>query len=106
MATLRELARGNLTEAADAICWFAIWKTGKAWNMESFYIDFDERTRLFRISEEDQERVREILKEDYSAKFANGYYDNLGPLEEMTVSSLMDGIKFQYEVGRLLCDCI
>ena len=106
MATLRELAQANIVEASDGICWFAIWKTGRAWNMESFYVDFDEKTRLFRIDEDDQERCREILKEDYNAVFVNGYYDNLGPLEDMTVSSLASGIKFQYEVGTRLNDCV
>lgn len=106
MASLRELARENLVEAAEAICWFAVWKTGKSWNVEQFYVDYDERTHLFRIDENDVEHVREILADDYSAVFTNGYYDNLGSLEDMTVSSLADGFRFQYQVGRRLCDCI
>ena len=106
MATLRELARENIIEAAEGICWFAIWKTGRSWNLERFYVDYDERTHLFKIDEDDKEYLREILKDDYSAKFVNGYYDNIGSMEEMTVSSLTDGLRFQYDRGTLLCDCM
>lgn len=106
MATLRELAREHITEASDAVCWFALWKTGRTWNMEPFYVDYDERTHHFRIFDEDHEKLREILKDDYGAKFVNGWYDNLGSLEDMTVSSLTDGLRYQYEHGRQLCDCL
>lgn len=106
MATLRELARDNYDDAAMAICWFALWKTGRSWSMEHFYVDYDEKAKCFKIDEDDQIRCREILKEDYGAVFINGYYDNIGPLEEMTISSLVDGLRFQYNRGRLLSDCV
>ena len=106
MATLRELARENIVEAAEAVCWFALWKTGRTWTMEQFYVDYDEKAHCFRIGEDDQEHCREILNEDYGAVFINGWYDNIGPLEGMTVSSLIDGLKYQYEKGRKLSDCV
>lgn len=106
MATLRELARDNIVEASEGICWFALWKKGRTWEMETFWVDYDEKTCLFRIDDDDQERAREILKEDYDAVFINGYYDNIGSLEDMTISSLTDGLRFQYQVGTLLRDCI
>ena len=36
----------------------------------------------------------------------NGYYCNLGSLEEMTLESLMDGIRFQYGFGGDLMDIL
>ena len=107
MASLRELARQNIQEASEWICWFALWKSNRSWEVEIFWCEYDERTDCFKMDEEDQERAREILAEDYGAVLVNGYYDNIGSLEEMTVSSLTDGFRFQYERKRtLLCDCV
>ena len=106
MATLREIARDNIVEASEGICWFALWKRGRAWEIETFWPDYDERKECFKMDENDQERAREILQEDYGAVLINGYYDNIGSLEEMTISSLADGLRFQYDRGRLLSDCI
>ena len=107
MASLRELARENIYDAAFGVCWFAIWKNGRSWNMESFYPEYDERKDAFKMDNDDIARIREILSEDYSAKFVNGYYCNIGTMEEMTVASLTDGLLFQYERGNVcLCDCI
>lgn len=108
MASLRELARNHYEEAAMGVCWMALWKTGKSWNLEAFYPMYDEHRDLFEVDEDDRIRLREILSEDYGAQFINGVYCNIGPLEEMTVQSLTDGLRFQYERGRhtMLCDCI
>ena len=107
MASLRDLARENIGEASLGVCWFALWKTGRSWNMESFYPDFDERKSLFRIDDDDRERMQEILGEDYGAVFINGWYDNIGSMEEMTVASLADGLAFQYQrKNTMLCDCM
>ena len=106
MASLRDLARKNIMEAADGVCWFALWKKNRSWEIEIFWCDFDVKTNCFKMDEDDQARAREILSEDYGAVLINGYYDNIGPMEEMTVSSLADGFRFQYDHGTLLCDCI
>ena len=75
--------------------------------MEIFYPDYDEKKDLFRIDEEDRKRLEEILGEDYGAVFINGYYDNIGSMEEMTVASLADGLAFQYQRKHtMLCDCM
>ena len=99
MASLREEARWILDEARAAICWIAVWKTGRSWNVETFYgVEYDEG-RLYPIEEDDEKRLREIYEEDNDAILVNGYYCNLGSLEEMTLESLIDGIKFQYGFG-------
>ena len=106
MASLREEARWILDEARDAICWIAVWKTGRSWNVETFYgVEYDEgrlyppRESSWKIEEDDEKRLREIYEEDHDAIMVNGYYCNLGSLEEMTLESLINGIKFQYGLG-------
>ena len=107
MACLSELAKENMAEAKAGICWFVLWReNGKIWKIERFDAKTDQQTKLFKVKKEDYARMREILKEDYEAKFINGIIDNLGPIEHMTIQSLTNGLKRQYKSGRLLCDCI
>lgn len=106
MASLREIARDNFDYFQQAIQWIAVWKEGRRWNAELFYgTEYEEGNRRFGretkwiISEDDQKRLREIAEIDSNACLLNAYYDNLGPLEDMTIESLMDGIRFQYRIG-------
>ena len=78
MASLRDAARDVLYEAKDTIAYLVFWKTGRSWNSEALY---------------------EIVAADPDAICVNGYVDNIGPLEDMTLESLMDGIRFQREVA-------
>ena len=103
MASLREEARWILGDARDAICWIAAWKTGRSWNVETLYgVEYVEERgheSYWRIEADDENRLREIYEADENAILVNGYYCNLGPLEGMTLESLVDGIKFQYSLG-------
>ena len=107
MASLRETARSILDDARDGICWIAIWKTGRSWNAETMYgIEYTEargypfrRAEEWKIEEEDANRLLEIFGEDQDAMLVNGYYVNIGPMEHMTLATLMDGIEYQYGFG-------
>jgi hypothetical protein len=106
MASLREAARYVLDDARDGCCWIAIWKTGRSWHTETFYdADYDEgstflnRPSSWKITAEDASRLKEIMAEDSAARFVHGYYSNLGSIEDMTLDSLTDGLRFQYEFG-------
>lgn len=107
MASLKEAARSVLGDAQDAICWIAIWKTGRSWHAETFYeTEYTEsrnwprkQEESWTIGDDDAERLTEITAEDPDARLVNGYYANLGPLEEMTLASLTDGLDFQYSLG-------
>jgi len=106
MASLRELARENIMDAAMGICWFAVWKTGRSWNVEVFWPEYDEKKDTFKMEDDDVMRAKEILNDDYSAAFVNGYYCNIGAMEDMTIETLADGLRFQYEHAHIrLCDC-
>lgn len=105
MASLREAARDVLEEARGGIAWIAIWKTGRSWHSESFYdVEYDEgcsrygfeRPAKWTIEEEAAEKLAAIAQEDPHAILVNPYYDNLGTWEDMTLETLIDGIKFQY----------
>ena len=99
MASLREEARRIADEAKEAIAWIAVWKEGRGWRCESYYLDYDERKDRFEIEEEDKQAVKAIVDTDPNALLVNGYYMNLGSLEEMTMSSLVDGLRWQYEIN-------
>ena len=112
MASLREEARWILDDAKAGISWIAVWKTGRSWHAESFYeIEYTDRTtRLqkqgWKIDGETAETLRKIYAEDENAILVNAYYCNLGPFEEMTLETLIDGIKFQYGFGGDIMDIL
>lgn len=109
MASLKEAARSVISEARDGICWIAVYKDGRSWNAECVWIDYDERSKCFQnVDSEDVARCCEILSIDPDAVLVNGYYCNIGPLEEMTVQTLADGLRFQYETvgGSTLADFV
>lgn len=101
MASLKHEARNVLAEARDAICWIAVWKDGvggRSWNAMTFWPEYDEKTcRFTEIEDYELEQLRNIHKIDPNAIFINGYYFNLGMLEEMTADSLTDALRWHYE---------
>ena len=113
MASLREEARYILDDAKAGICWIAIWKTGRTWHAETMYdTEYEEgnprwnTSSKWTIDEEDAERLKEIAKEDENAILVNPYYCNLGPFEDMTLETLIDGIRFQYGFGGDIMDIL
>lgn len=102
MASLREIASANAKEIRDGIAWVIVWKTGRSWHTVPVWLDPD----TDKLSPEDDEMVREILKQDPDAVMINGYYS--GHLSEsMTLKELEDGICWHYEKGiRLITSTI
>lgn len=113
MASLREAARSIYDDAKAGISWIAIWKTGRSWNAETMYdTEYEEANKwrhtpsTWKVSEDDAKRLMEIHGEDSEAILVNPYYCNLGPWEEMTLETLIDGIKFQYSFGGDVMDIL
>jgi len=111
MASLREEARDILDEAREGIIWFAVWKTGRSWNIRLIYsADYTEasafRPEKWDIDADDLQELEDILADDDDALLLNGYYQNIGSLEDMTLDSLVDGIRFQYEHGGNLANIL
>lgn len=97
MAALNAIAREYADEIRDGIAWVIVWKTGRSWNAEAFWLNCDDDT--FKL--EDLERAREISEQDPSAVMVNGYYcGHFG--EDMTVAELAAGIRWHYENGTNL----
>lgn len=97
MAALNTIAREYADEIRDGIAWVIVWKTGRSWNAEAFWLNCDDDT----FESEDLEQAREILKQDPSAVMVNGYCcGHFG--EDMTVAELAAGIRWHYENGTNL----
>ena len=104
MASLREEAKWYFDDFQDGIGWMLVWKEGRSWNIKRMYeTEYEEGNHWlhipssWKISTEDKAELERVLAIDPKATIINGYYDNIGSLEEMTLSSLVDGIRYQYE---------
>lgn len=101
MASLRNCAGSIREEAADGICWIALWKEGRSWNVETVWpedMDYDKGTMVLELDY--LERLQEIMRVDQSAILVNGYYSNIGCFEEGPlpyVQTLADALRWQYE---------
>lgn len=108
MASLKEEARRWFEDFQDGIGWMLVWKTGRSWNITRLsWTDFipgrsyPHRSSKWEIEErEDAETIAAAMAADPKAMVINGYYDNLGDLEEMTLSSLIEKLKWQYDLSK------
>lgn len=109
MASLREEARWFLDEARDGIAWIAVWKTGRAWHCEKIDgLEYEvgdwlkHRNSSFGVERwckpgEVLTKLEAIFKADSNAILVNGYYTNLGDPDYMTLQSLVEALRWQYE---------
>lgn len=104
MASLRDAARSVLSEARDGIAWIAVYKIGKSWHTEPFWLEPENDDGKFNPEIEEPcnvEKLKEILSLDNNAILVNGYYTNLGA-EYMTLQELMNGFKWHYNDHNFL----
>ena len=101
MASLINCARSIREEAADGICWIALWKEGRSWNIETVWPDDLFYDKGIMVLEEDAlKRIREIMTVDSSAILVNGYYCNIGCSKDGSLPNaqvLADALRWQYE---------
>lgn len=100
MASLRYISSKVLDDAKDGIAWIAVWKVGRCWcSWVTYDVSCDDAGRL--TIEDNFEgvlgRMEDILGWDANAVFLNSYHTNLGDVDEMTVASLAEAIRWQYE---------
>lgn len=92
MAALNAIAKEWADEIRNGIAWVIVWKTGRSWNAEAFWLNCDDDT--FEL--EDLDRARKILDQDPNAVMLNGYYcGHFG--EDMGAAELAAGIRWHYE---------
>lgn len=92
MAGIREIARDYREEIMDGIAWVAIWKTGRAWNARSFWLDAEDRIESDEICD-----AKRIIEEDPDAIFINEY--ECAHMGDGTLKDIVAGIKFHYGNG-------
>lgn len=97
MASLRAVAQQVLDEARDGIAWIALYKRGRGWEAACFWPTFYEESGFFTFYHDEVLEIESILTTDPKAVFVNGYYTNLGPVDEMTSESLSAAFRWQYE---------
>ena len=101
MASLRNCARSIREEAADGICWIALWKEGRSWNVDTIWPEDMLYDKGIMVLESDYlERLREIVKADSSAILVSGEYSNIGCAGDGSlpdVQVLTDARRWQYE---------
>lgn len=98
MASLKNEARYVIDEARDAICWLAVWKTGRSWHISTVWPEYDTNIDKFiGIDGDELKELQETAKADSNALLINGYYYNLGSLEDMTRDGLANALRWHYE---------
>ena len=114
MASLKEEARRWFDDFQEGIAWMLVWKTGRSWNITRLYdteytegSSYHQRPSKWELSRDDAEKIVAAMENDPHAMLINGYYNNIGTMEDMTLSSLIDGLKFQYDFdGRISDDVL
>ena len=92
MAGIREIARDYKDEIMDGIAWVAIWKTGRAWNARSFWLDGEDKIGVDEIDD-----AQRIVAEDPNAVFINEY--ECAHMGDGTLEDIVAGIRFHYGNG-------
>lgn len=94
MAALNAIAREWADELREGIAWVIVWKTGRSWNAQAVWLNYDDDT----FEPEDLGLAHKVLEQDPNAVMLNGYYcGHFG--EDMTVAELAAGIRWHYENG-------
>ncbi len=98
MASIREIVRWYNDEIQDGIAWVAIWKEGRAWKAEAFWIEDGSYDDGYIFEREDRERMEEIIKIDPRAVMLNGYYCNVGAIEDgkAPITNIVCGVEWNY----------
>ena len=101
MASLRDCARSVREEAADGICWIALWREGRSWNAETIWPEdmlYDKGIMV--LESYYLERLLEIVKAESSAILVSGEYSNIGCAGDGSlpdVQVLTNALRWQYE---------
>lgn len=100
MASIRAVAKEWINEAREGIAWIAIWKDGKSWDGYAYYPEDVNRDGVPTWGTEDKEELREIAVKDGNAILVNAYWHNLGSVEDMTIETLANALRWQYEDAK------
>lgn len=99
MAAIKNLVSRHGGEIQDGIAWVAVWKQGRSWAAESFYIEDGSYDDGYTFNDEDVLRMSEIIEIDHKAIMINGYYTNCGVYSDdgsATIADMVAGIEWNY----------
>lgn len=97
--TMKEAAQWLREDAQDGICWIALWKDGRGWGFNTFYLDEKSNGAVELDYPENLSDLQEILTIDPNAIIVNGYQHNLAVLDgHVTRDNLARALRWQYEL--------
>lgn len=97
--TMKEAARWLREDAQDGICWIALWKDGRGWGFNTFYLDEKQDGSVELDYPENLDDLQEILDNDPHAIMVNGYQHNLAVCEgHVTRDDLARALRWQYDL--------
>jgi hypothetical protein len=96
---MREAAQYLREDAQDGICWIALWKDGRGWSFNTFYLDEKRDGTVVLDYPEDLQDLQGILAADPHAIIVNGYQHNLAVSEGyVTRDDLARALRWQYDL--------
>ena len=97
--TMREAAQYLREDAQDGICWIALWKDGRGWGFNTFYLDEKRDGTVELDNPENLADLQEILAIDPHAIIVNGWHHNLAVFEgHVSRDDLARALRWQYDV--------
>lgn len=97
--TMKEAAQWLREDAQDGICWIALWKDGRGWGFNTFYLDEKSDGTVELEYPENLADLQEILAIDTHAIIVNGYQHNLAVLDgHVTRDDLARALHWQYDL--------
>ncbi len=78
MASILNLCKEYINELDEMIAWAVVWKEGRSWGMEMVWPEYDEKSGVLTIIEDEYTRLTEIAALDDKAILLNPLYNNMG----------------------------
>lgn len=99
--TMKEAAQQLREDAQDGICWIALYKFGRGWSFNTFYLDEKRDGAVVLDYPEDMDALQDILAIDPHAIIVNGYQHNLAVEDgHVTRDDLARALRWQYDLQR------
>ena len=98
MASLKSVAQYVREDVQDGIAYISLWKEGRGWAAETYYLEERKDNTVELDHPEDLESMKKILSIDPRAIIVNGYRHNLGVWDEcVSLENLVASIRWQYD---------
>jgi hypothetical protein len=97
--TLKQAAQYLRDDAQDGISWIALWKDGRGWGFNTFYLEENRDGSVELDNPEDLDNLRAILDIDPHAIIVNSWVHNLAVCEGyVSRDDLARALRWQYDI--------